>query len=103
MIFEIDVACVFCVATMLCERESVIATSAKIHKGTVGEQPSTPTLRDETTWQAAAARMKLLPARPAVDCERIVLDVCIVNNRSGLFWRHWFGDRIGVCPSQSFA
>ncbi|OAE18132.1 hypothetical protein AXG93_4101s1190 [Marchantia polymorpha subsp. ruderalis] len=82
---EIDVACVFCVAATLCERERVIATSAKIRKDTAVKQPSTPTLKDETTWLTAAAKMELLLARPAIDRERIVPVVCLVDNWSGLF------------------
>ncbi|OAE32414.1 hypothetical protein AXG93_3671s1330 [Marchantia polymorpha subsp. ruderalis] len=70
---------------MLCERGSVTTTSAEIRKGTVGEQPSTSTLKDETTWQEAAARIELSPARLAIVRKRIVLDVCMVDNQSGLF------------------
>ncbi|OAE32224.1 hypothetical protein AXG93_4525s1050 [Marchantia polymorpha subsp. ruderalis] len=35
--------------------------------------------------EAALARMESLPARPAIDCERIVPRVCMMDNRSGLF------------------
>lgn len=52
---------------------NVNAISADICEGIVVEQPSTPTLRDEAIWQAAMARMKLLPARPAIDRESIIL------------------------------
>ncbi|BBN08011.1 hypothetical protein Mp_4g08060 [Marchantia polymorpha subsp. ruderalis] len=81
----VDVARVFRVATTLCECGSVSATSAEIREGTVEEQLSTPTLRDEKSWQAAAAKMELLPARPAIDRKSIVLGVCMMDNRSGLF------------------
>ncbi|OAE21291.1 hypothetical protein AXG93_868s1290 [Marchantia polymorpha subsp. ruderalis] len=41
---------------------------------TIGEKLSSTTpLSDESTWQAAAARMESLPARPAIDRERVVL------------------------------
>ncbi|BBN20654.1 hypothetical protein Mp_Vg01120 [Marchantia polymorpha subsp. ruderalis] len=43
------------------------------------------TLFEETTWQVATARMEFLPARLAIDRERIVSGVCMVDNRSGLF------------------
>ncbi|OAE24933.1 hypothetical protein AXG93_2036s1000 [Marchantia polymorpha subsp. ruderalis] len=81
----VDVARVFLVAAMLCERGSVTITSAEKREDPVGKQLSTPTLKDEKTWQAAAAKMELLPARPAINRERIVSDVCMVDNRSGLF------------------
>ncbi|BBM99382.1 hypothetical protein Mp_1g20910 [Marchantia polymorpha subsp. ruderalis] len=80
-----DVARVFCVAATLCERGSVTATSAEIREGIVGEQPSTHTLRDETTWQAATPGMELLPARSTIDRERIVPYVCMMDNQSSLF------------------
>ncbi|BBN05379.1 hypothetical protein Mp_3g12620 [Marchantia polymorpha subsp. ruderalis] len=50
-------------AATLCERGSVTATSAEIGE-TIGEELSSTTpFSDESTWQAAAARMESLPAR----------------------------------------
>lgn len=80
MDFGIDLARVFRVAYMLCERGSVNTTHAEIC-----EQHSTPTLNDEVTWPAAAARMESLPTQPAIESESFVLEVCMVDNRSGLF------------------
>ncbi|BBN19630.1 hypothetical protein Mp_8g12240 [Marchantia polymorpha subsp. ruderalis] len=82
----IDLALVFRVAATSCERGRVAATSAEIRVDTVEDPSSTSTLFEETTWQAAAARMESLPARPAIDRESIVPGVCMVDNRSGLFW-----------------
>lgn len=76
---------VFCSTSRLCERRRVTATSAEICEATGEEQSFTITLSDESTWQAALARMESLPARPAIDCERIVPRVCMMDNRSGLF------------------
>ncbi|PTQ43569.1 hypothetical protein MARPO_0024s0079, partial [Marchantia polymorpha] len=81
----IDLARVFRAAATLCERGSITATSAEIGE-TIGEKLSSTTpLSDESTWQAAAARMESLPARPAIDRERVVLGVCMVDNWSGVF------------------
>ncbi|OAE34633.1 hypothetical protein AXG93_3267s1000 [Marchantia polymorpha subsp. ruderalis] len=81
----IDLARVFRAAATLCERGSITATSAEIGE-TIGEELSSTTpSSDESTWQAAAARMESLPARPAIDRERVVPGVCMVDNRSGVF------------------
>ncbi|PTQ31359.1 hypothetical protein MARPO_0112s0017 [Marchantia polymorpha] len=72
-------------AATLCERGSITATSAEIGE-TIGEELSSTTpSSDESTWQAAAARMEFLPARPAIDRERVVPGVCMVDNQSGVF------------------
>ncbi|BBN15717.1 hypothetical protein Mp_7g00220 [Marchantia polymorpha subsp. ruderalis] len=81
----IDLARVFWVAATSCERGRVAATSAEIREDTVEDPSSTSTLFEETTWQAAAARMEFLLACPAIDRESIVPGVCMVDNQSGLF------------------
>ncbi|OAE32584.1 hypothetical protein AXG93_3228s1010 [Marchantia polymorpha subsp. ruderalis] len=81
----IDLARVFRVAATSCERGRVTATSAEIREDMVEEPSSTSIMFEETTWQAATARMKSLPARPAIDRESIVPGVCMMDNRSGLF------------------
>ncbi|BBN17747.1 hypothetical protein Mp_7g16710 [Marchantia polymorpha subsp. ruderalis] len=68
----IYLARVFRVAATSCEHGRVAATSAEIREDTVEDPSSTSTLFEETTWQAAAARMESLPARPAIDRESIV-------------------------------
>jgi len=40
----------------------------------------------DSPWQAAAAKMDALPARPAIDRERLTPGVCMLDNRSGIFW-----------------
>ncbi|PTQ38247.1 hypothetical protein MARPO_0052s0045 [Marchantia polymorpha] len=90
----IDLARVFRVAATSCERERVTATSAEIREDTVEDPSSTSTLFEKTTWQAAAARMESLPTQPAIDRERIVPDVCMVDNRSGLFWLVYVPTRV---------
>ncbi|BBN09580.1 hypothetical protein Mp_4g20850 [Marchantia polymorpha subsp. ruderalis] len=81
----IDLARVFRVLATSCERGRVTATSAEIREDMVEEPSSTSIMFEETTWQAATARMKSLPARPAIDRESIVPGVCMMDNRSGLF------------------
>ncbi|BBN10962.1 hypothetical protein Mp_5g07960 [Marchantia polymorpha subsp. ruderalis] len=81
----IDLARVFRLAATSCERGSAIATSVEIGEAIVEELSSTTTLSDESTWQAAAARMEFLPTRPAIDRERVVLGVCMVDNWNGVF------------------
>ncbi|OAE32852.1 hypothetical protein AXG93_1409s1190 [Marchantia polymorpha subsp. ruderalis] len=82
---SIDLARVFRVASTSCESGRVTATSVEICENTVEETSSTSTLIEETSWQAVAARMESLPAQPAIDRERIVPGVCMIDNRSGLF------------------
>ncbi|BBN14385.1 hypothetical protein Mp_6g11220 [Marchantia polymorpha subsp. ruderalis] len=81
----IDLARVFRAAATLCERGSITATSAEIGETSGEELSSTTPSSDESTWQAAAARMESLPARSAIDRERVVPGVCMVDNRSGVF------------------
>jgi hypothetical protein len=40
----------------------------------------------DSPWQATAAKMDALPARPAIDRERLTPGVCMLDNRSGIFW-----------------
>ncbi|OAE23721.1 hypothetical protein AXG93_4776s1030 [Marchantia polymorpha subsp. ruderalis] len=81
----IDLARVFCAAAPLCERGSITATSAEIGETICEKLSSTTPSSDESTWQAAAARMESLPARPANDRERVILGVCMMDNWSGVF------------------
>ncbi|OAE22174.1 hypothetical protein AXG93_3271s1170 [Marchantia polymorpha subsp. ruderalis] len=83
----IDLARMFCLAATLCERGNVTITSAEIGEAIVEELSSTTTLSDESTWQAAAARMEFLPARPAIDRERVVPGVCMVD--TGVVYFAW--------------
>jgi hypothetical protein len=77
----------------LCERGSVVATSVEVCEGVdvgqlvvgdvVVEQPVV--LGVDSPWQAAAAKMDALPARPAIDRERLTPGVCMLDNRSDIF------------------
>jgi hypothetical protein len=40
----------------------------------------------DSPWQAAMAKMDALPARPTIDRERFTPDVCMLDNRNGIFW-----------------
>ncbi|KAH8952462.1 hypothetical protein BDL97_09G086500 [Sphagnum fallax] len=66
---------VFRLAATLCEHGSVVATSV--------EQPVVSGV--DSPWQAAPTKMDALPARPAIDCERLTHGVCMLDNRSGIF------------------
>ncbi len=39
----------------------------------------------DSPWQAAMAKMDALPARPTIDRERFTPDVCMLDNRNGIF------------------
>ncbi len=49
----------------------------------VVEQPVVSSV--DSPWQAATAKMDALPARPAIDRERLTPGVCMLDNRSGIF------------------
>jgi hypothetical protein len=52
--------------------------------GDVVEQPVI--LGVDSPWQAAVAKMDTLPTWPTIDCERLTPSVCMLDNRSGIFW-----------------
>jgi hypothetical protein len=89
----VDLTRVFRLATALCEHGSVVATSAKVCEGVdvgqlvvgdvVVEQPVVSGV--DSPWQATTAKMDVLPARPAIDHERLTPGVCMLDNRSGIF------------------
>ena len=83
----VDLAPVFQLAATLCDRGSVTATSAEVCEGVAVEQPLVVDVAGSAnaTWQAAAARMDALPARPAIDRERLTPGVCMLDNSSGIF------------------
>jgi hypothetical protein len=84
---------VFRLAATLCEHGSVVATSVEVCEGVdvgqlvmgdvVVEQPVVSGV--DSPWQAAPTKMDALPARPAIDCERLTHGVCMLDNRSGIF------------------
>jgi hypothetical protein len=77
----------------LCECGSVVATSAEVCEGVdvgqlvagdvVVEQPVVSCV--DSPWQATTTKMDALPARLAIDHERLTLGVCMLDNRSGIF------------------
>jgi hypothetical protein len=93
MALGVDLTRVFRLAATLCERGSVVATSVEVCEGVdvgqlvvgdvVVEQPVVSGV--DSPWQAAAAKVDALPARPAIDCERLTPGVCMLDNRSGIF------------------
>jgi hypothetical protein len=93
MVSGVDLVLLFRLATMLCKHGSVVATSVEVCEGVdmgqhvVGdvavEQPVISGL--DSPWQAAAAKMDALPVRPAIDCEKLTLGVCMLDNWSGIF------------------
>ncbi|CAK9206477.1 unnamed protein product [Sphagnum troendelagicum] len=90
----VDLTRVFQLVATLYEHGSVVATSAKVCEGVdvgqlvvgdvVMEQPVVSGV--DSPWQAAAAKMDALLARPAIDRERLTPGVCMLDNRSGIFW-----------------
>ncbi len=40
----------------------------------------------DSPWQVVATKMDTLLARPAIDRERLTPGVCMLDNRSGIFW-----------------
>ncbi|CAM6073504.1 unnamed protein product [Sphagnum tenellum] len=83
----VDLTRVFRLAATLCERGSVVATSVEVCEGVdvgqlvmgdvVVEQPVVSGV--DSLWQAVAAKMDALPARPAIDRERLTLGVCMLD------------------------
>ncbi|CAM6028046.1 unnamed protein product [Sphagnum balticum] len=94
MASRVDLAHVFRLTAMLCEHGSVITTSAEVCEGVdvgqlvaghvVVEQPMISGV--DSPWQAVTAKMDALPVRPAIDHERLTPSVCMLDNRSGIFW-----------------
>jgi hypothetical protein len=88
MASRIDLACVFRLASTLCERGNVVATSVEVCEGVdvwqhvVGdvamEQPVISGV--DSPWQAGVAKMDALPTRPAIDRERLTPGVCMLDN-----------------------
>jgi len=84
----VDLTRVFRLAATLCECGSVVATSAEVCEGVdvgqlvvgdvVVEQPVVSGV--DSPWQAAAAKMDALPARPAIDRERLTPGICMLED-----------------------
>jgi hypothetical protein len=93
MVSEVDLARVFRLASTLCEHGSVTATSFEVCEGVDVGQPvagdvavEQPVISSvDNPWQAATAKMDTLPARPAINRERLTPGVCMLDNWSGIF------------------
>jgi hypothetical protein len=93
MTLGVDLAPIFWLIVTLCEHGSVTAMSAEVCEGVdvgqpvagdvIVEQPMISGV--DSPWQAAAAKMDTLLARPAIDHERFTPGVCMLDNRSGIF------------------
>jgi hypothetical protein len=89
---RVNLVLVFRLATTLCERGNVTTTSAEVCEG-VDVQPMVGNVameqpvisRVDSPWQTMAAKMDALPARPAIDRERLTLGVCMLDNQNGIF------------------
>jgi len=89
----VDLIRVFQLASTLCERGSVVDTSAEVCEGVdvgqlvvgdvVVEQPVVSGV--DSPWQAMTAKMDAIPVRPAINHERLTLGVCMLDNQSGIF------------------
>ncbi|OAE34650.1 hypothetical protein AXG93_4034s1030 [Marchantia polymorpha subsp. ruderalis] len=101
--FGIDLARVFRLEATLCERGSVTTTSAEIDEAIIEELSSTTRLSDESTWQAATARMEFLPARLAIDRVSFVpesYDVLVGGTVLYLmgFWMDYWTETVAYRP-----
>jgi hypothetical protein len=95
MVSRVDLTLVFQLAATLCERGNVdvATTSVKVCEGVDVGQPvagdvdvKQPVILDvDSPWQAAVVKMDTLLARPAINCERFTLGVCMLDNQSGIF------------------
>jgi hypothetical protein len=89
----VDLAIIFQLVASLCERGSVVTTSAKVCEGVDVGQPMAKDVAVEqpmisgvdSPWQAASAKMDALLARPTIDHDRLTLGVCMLDNRGGIF------------------
>jgi len=88
----VDLTRVFRLAATLCERGSVVATSVEVCEGVdVGQLMAGDVVEEpmvsgvDSPWQAATVKMDALPARPAIDPEKLTPGVCMLDNQSGIF------------------
>jgi hypothetical protein len=88
MVSGVDLAPVFRLAATLCECGSVEMCE--------GVDVGQPVARDvgveqamisgvDSPWQAVAAKMDALLAKPTIDRDRLTPSVCILDNRNGIF------------------
>jgi hypothetical protein len=88
MVSGINLAPVFWLAAMLCERGNVVATSAELCEGVDVGQPVVGDVVVEqfvisgvdSLGEATTTKMDALPARPTIDHERLTFGVCMLDN-----------------------
>jgi hypothetical protein len=89
----VDLTRVFWLVATLCEHGSVAAMSAEVCEGVDVGQPMAGDVAVEqpvisgvdSPWQAAMAKMDVLPTRLAIDHDRLTPSVCMLDNWSGIF------------------
>jgi hypothetical protein len=93
MASRVDLAPIFRLTSMLCERGNVAVTSVEVCEGVDAGQPvagdvamEQPVISSvDSPWQVAAAKMATLPVWPTIDRERLTPCVCMLDNRSSIF------------------
>jgi hypothetical protein len=87
MALGIDASSIFRRAAALCARTQGTAMGAGVKEEVVVDQPSTSATKvsGDGAWQAVAAKMEDLPARPMVDRASFNPGVCMLDNQSGVF------------------
>ncbi len=94
MALGVDLAHVFQLATTLCERGSVVATSAEVCEGVdVGQHAAGDVTMEQpvisgvdSPWQATTTtKMDALLTQPTIDREKLTPSVCMLDNWSGIF------------------
>jgi hypothetical protein len=97
MVSRVDLTPIFWLAATLCEHGNVVVTSAEVCEGVDVGQPMVGDVAVEqpvissvdSPWQAAttatATKMDTLPTRLAIGRKRFTPNVCMLDNRSGIF------------------
>jgi hypothetical protein len=86
----VDVANVLRLATSLCDTGGVTASHAEVVGNVevvsrISEAKGPVRPDGVNSWQAVAARLSELPARPAIERSIVVPGVVLVDNRDGVF------------------
>jgi hypothetical protein len=90
---RVNLTPVFWLATTLCEHGRVVATNVEVYEGVdvgqlvVGDVAVGQFVISsvDSPWEATMAKMDAFLVRPAIDRERLIPSVCMLDNRSGIF------------------